>query len=371
MHLPEVTDKKLIYRESFIKKHFPDFYGEIMQLYPDSIHYNEKIYRYLHNIDIIPKCPVCGYNIPYRNSPAGYGKFCSRLCMSISKERLELIRETKEKRYGDSKYNNSSQSKQTMIEKYGGVGLSSQVIREKVHNTCLEKYGVTNVFELQEFQDIARDRKEELYGDPCYTNREKSIKTCMKKYGVENPMQNKEIKHRFNSTMKERYGVDWAMQNPELVNKLSDSLKKVHQSGKYNDTHRLNRTFNTSKIEMDFKSYLDESNIEYVYQYKSDKYPFDCDFYIPYYDLYIELQGHWTHGKHPYVGSLEDQSIIDKWRGINTKFYNHAIYVWTELDVKKRQIAKDNKINYLEIFSINIDVCIKQLNDKINTLICR
>lgn len=34
--------------------------------------------------------------------------------------------------------------------------------------------------------------------------------------------------------------------------------------------------------------------------YKSELYPFHCDFYIPEKDLYIEYQGHPGHGNEPF-----------------------------------------------------------------------
>ena len=34
-----------------------------------------------------------------------------------------------------------------------------------------------------------------------------------------------------------------------------------------------------------------------------------------------------------------------------SKYYKNAIEVWTRRDVKKRETAKANNINYLEIFS--------------------
>jgi len=42
--------------------------------------------------------------------------------------------------------------------------------------------------------------------------------------------------------------------------------------------------------------------------------------------------------------------------------------VWTIRDVKKREIAKQNKLNYLEIFSNDINECISQLKQKIESL---
>jgi hypothetical protein len=50
----------------------------------------------------------------------------------------------------------------------------------------------------------------------------------------------------------------------------------------------------------------------------------------------------------------------------NTKYYNVAIEVWTKRDVVKRSIAKENNLNYLEIFSNNIYDIHKIFNNFIN-----
>lgn len=49
----------------------------------------------------------------------------------------------------------------------------------------------------------------------------------------------------------------------------------------------------------------------------------------------------------------------------NTPGYSQAIYGWTISDVKKRNIAKENNLNYLEIFTKYVDEAIKQFNEYI------
>ena len=70
------------------------------------------------------------------------------------------------------------------------------------------------------------------------------------------------------------------------------------------------------------------------------------------------------HGGHPFNEEY-DQFILEQWKNINTNQYNSAIYTLTQSDVNKRNIAKQNNLNYLEIFSYNIDECIKIFNNKI------
>lgn len=364
MHLPNVK-YRMLFKEKYISKNYPDFYNQIMNMYKDSQNYNEKLYRYIHNINKIPLCPVCGGYIPYRNSPAGYGKYCSQKCMVLSEERKESIKSTKIKKYGDPGYNNSKKARNTLIEKYGSIESASKKIYEKVKQTCLKRYGADNVFKLKKIQDKCCDSKMKKYGDPYYSNREKNKQTCIERYGVDNPMKNKDIISKFNNTMLSKYGVKWAMNSEQLLKKLSKSLIKAHIEGKYDMSGKKKKP---SKIELDFQNYLIQNNINFEFQYRSEKYPYLCDFYIPDYDLYIEIQGNWTHGRHQYTGDNDDLNILNEWKNKNSPFYDNAIYVWTILDVKKRDIAKNNNLNYLEIYSIKINECISIFEEYINRM---
>ena len=75
------------------------------------------------------------------------------------------------------------------------------------------------------------------------------------------------------------------------------------------------------------------------------------------------------HGNHPFdENNQEDIDKLNYWKEKNTKFYSCACNIWTIRDVNKRNIAKQNNLNYLEIFSCDLDKCIEQLNDYIKLL---
>ena len=117
----------------------------------------------------------------------------------------------------------------------------------------------------------------------------------------------------------------------------------------------------SSKVEIDFYKYLINTfSFENVDpQHYDNQYPYSCDFFIPGLDLYIEIQGSWTHGKHPFnPGDKKDNEKLNYWKSKDSEYYNNAIYTWTDLDVRKRACARDNHLNYLEIFSNNIEDCI-------------
>lgn len=65
----------------------------------------------------------------------------------------------------------------------------------------------------------------------------------------------------------------------------------------------------------------------------------------------MELQGYYTHGRHPYdPNSIEDQNLVKKYRN---KYGGkcQAITIWTEKDVEKRRVAKENNLNFKEFWS--------------------
>ena len=393
MEQPELGRPKIT--EKFIKNNYPEFYQYILDNYPEELTWSEKLYWYKHNLSSPGKCKVCGKNTKYVDFIKGYRIYCSSKCCNSDLEK-------------------KLQTKQSCLEKYGVENISqSQEIRNKVKQTCLEKYGVEHPFQSQEVQNKYKQTCLERYGTEHFTNRDKSKqtclnrynvstpfalkethkksrktclekyggvgfastelankvkKTCLEKYGVEYASRSEEIRNKVKQTCLEKYGVENPIQSEEIRNKIKQiclerygveyPLQSREIQIKVNDTKHQNHTFNSSEIESDFASYLDSQNIEYIRQYRSKEYPFNCDFYLLKYDLYIEIQASWTHGGHPYDREA-DNDVLEKWKSKDTDYYKNAIETWTERDVKKRDLAKQSHLNYLEIFSNDIDEVIK------------
>ena len=88
--------------------------------------------------------------------------------------------------------------------------------------------------------------------------------------------------------------------------------------------------------------------------YKSEQYPYACDFYIPSIDLYIECNFHWTHGDHAYnENDSNDKLRLEYMKSKNNTYYNNAINTWTIRDVNKRNTAKANNLNYIEFWTFD------------------
>lgn len=132
--------------------------------------------------------------------------------------------------------------------------------------------------------------------------------------------------------------------------------KKDEILEKKNITHRKNNSFNTSKVENKGYVFLVDIFGDVKRNYKSDKYPFRCDYYIPKFDLYIELNASWTHG---YMKYVEDDVLCKKQLAIwhekakTSAYYKNAIVTWTIRDPMKRQIASNNKVNFKEFWNLN------------------
>jgi hypothetical protein len=175
----------------------------------------------------------------------------------------------------------------------------------------------------------AKQTKLERYGNENYNNVEKNKQTCLNKYGVDNIRKSNEYKSYIKSILSE-------INNKKYL------------------THRRNNSFNISKSETKTYNLLKEKYPDIIRNYKSKLYPFNCDFYIPSLDLYIECNYHWTHGGHQYnENNLEDKNKVTEWKNKNTKYYNNAIETWTIRDINKMNIAKENKLNYMIFWNID------------------
>ena len=80
-------------------------------------------------------------------------------------------------------------------------------------------------------------------------------------------------------------------------------------------------------------------------------------------DLFIEYQGSEFHGRKPYEGTEEDLQKIKLWKERGDEIckqenkhgsrYHAMVETWSIKDVNKRNIAKQNNLNYIEFWNIN------------------
>ena len=215
-----------------------------------------------------------------------------------------------------------------------------------VREGCQRKWGVDNPGQVPEIKEKIKQVTLEKYGVTCSVHnpevRKKVEATMMERYGttyiLDIPEVAKKAREKAKETMLSRYGVEHTAQLPEVRQKRLNTLKK-------------NKTFVTSKYEESFNNLLVEKvgRDNFTRQYKSERYPFACDFYIKPLDIFIELNICWTHGWRPY-NETDPVCIeqLEKWKvkAETSNFYKVAIDVWTQRDTLKFKTAAENNLNY-------------------------
>lgn len=215
--------------------------------------------------------------------------------------------------------------------------------------THLARHGVENPFARDDVKDQIRQTIREHYGvdNPSLSPvvQERRRQTMQERYGVDNPFASETVKEQIHQTVQERYGVDYVFQSDEIIARSMD-------------TKRKNGTFTNSSAEDALYEllvgYADQHGMTVVRQYRDEeRYPFAVDFYIPERDLFIELNGSWSHGRHWYEVDREmDQKTVQTWRkkGEKSQYYRNALEVWTERDVRKREAACEAQLNYVTLW---------------------
>ena len=186
-YIQNETNKNHV-RENYFKKHFNDFYSDmILYTYPEEFSFPQKLYHYL-NDDMnftMGKCKICGKRCHYKNFTSGYYTYCSRKCSLRDEETQNKIKQTSLDRYG--------------VESYS----KTQEYLHKVKETNLSKYGVDSYSKTTEYKN-------------------KTKQTNLSKYGVEHVLQNSEILHKKEQTCLNKYGVKNFTQSDIFYDKIYD-----------------------------------------------------------------------------------------------------------------------------------------------------
>lgn len=393
---------------------YPCIKNYILNRYHDSLSPQETLRRMEYDIEVRPKCVVCGNDVRYVGKPDSNGlfkQFCSKSCANkynyekAKKTKIEKYgssnneqkrKQTCLEKYGDKNYNNHEQTVRTNIERYGGV---APACNEEIHNkivetfkqtysergdeintkkkqTMLERYGNENYRNVDKIKETwanktDKERNEikektrktfiDKYGDPGYRNVEKGKQTKFERYG--NPHYNNIKKNK--ETLLKKYGVNSYSKTDMFRKLMLEKWQNTNFREKIYNTKKKNNSFNKSKQEEFIyellNTLLGEQDI--IRQHNTDEYPFNCDFYIKSLDLYIEYQGFYTHNFRPF--DKNNKNDVEEANVLLLK-YKDVWETWTIRDVKKRETAKKNNLNYIELWSIEeaIIFIIKLLNRK-------
>ena len=125
-----------------------------------------------------------------------------------------------------TKINRTLNYKKTCLEKYGVENLfQSDKIKQTIKNTNLKKYGVENPTYSNEIRQKTKQKCFEKYGVEHTCQLPQVINKCKQailiKYGVEHPLQSEIGQNNFKQTCLEKYGVENPQQVPEIAEKVS------------------------------------------------------------------------------------------------------------------------------------------------------
>lgn len=286
------------------------FINYLTYRYMDSRDFIFTLKRIKRNIEFIPVCPTCKNNyLSFIGKPSKmFASYCSCKCAGKNVQTIKKKKDTQIKNWGTECCYNSSIYKERLLREKGiEYWTQDKTIIEKRKETLLKHYGTLNISNVLEVK-------------------EKIKRTCNERYGADSPMQNEDIKKKYNN-----------------------SIRKNNYKKSINED-----------ILFQYLNILFPNDIER--QYSSNVYPYKCDFYITSKHIYIEYNGSHYHHYHPFnkwdkkdIEELERLKIKskEKHQFSNKKNqYDMIIYTWTELDVKKRDIAKNNNLKYLVYYKL-------------------
>ena len=260
------------------------------------------------------KCSMCGeikemtyqkYNVCTRNQTDEY--CCNK---------KECINYKREKR---------------MMEKYGVKNtFELQDTKDKMKITNLERYGCENPHQNEEVKKKAEETNLVVYGcKNVFQNeeiKEKSRQTCLEKFGTEYAIQSKDVIGTYKKNCIEKYGTEHPMQNSDVA---KSNRTKAYKRKDYCDTGlHYQASYEKDFLDRYFGKLIIENGkrIEY-FDKDSKKHYYHSDFYLPEYDLIVEVKSTWVY-------SLHEEEIILK-EEYTKKLHNYIMIMnmdYTEFD---------------------------------------
>ena len=228
-HEDIVLNPRSFGKQSLIKK-FKEFYDHLQLIYPNINSTCEQLYLYMHDLKQPPTC-YCGNKLNFLGYNRGYRTYCCEKCAWGDQDRVNQLKLNLLEKYGVEHISQIEQVKekvkQTCLERYGGRGLQSKEIKNKVTTTNLERYGVENPIESEEIKEKIKQTNLERYDGIGFGSKKISGKikqTNLERYGVENPIESEEIKEKIKQTNLERYGNEYVIASKSCREKIESSL---------------------------------------------------------------------------------------------------------------------------------------------------
>lgn len=345
----------------------------------------------LENLHIFCKCGNKNRFIRYKK---GYTKHCCCKCNTTDPNTREKnsigVRKacslkTKEQKYlkalkiSNSRRNRTAEQKQSTFKKQS---LASKIMWANKTKDDIKSMGrkISDAHSKR-----TRQQKDESILKYKNSMNKKSIeekKEILRKISLKLKSRTKEqLKETYKKSLSTKIKNDTLPSSNKVRNKIKitflnktieekDNIKrKIYETKKKNGT--LGGYRSKSEIRCYEKVKVRFNKAEYSY-YDEERYPFNCDIYVPELDLFIECHFGVYHHYHPFndnnIGDLVELSkmhtIINSpyYLDDQKKFYKNIINCWVDKDKLKLKTFQDNKLNY-KIFYTE-----KEFNDWFDSL---
>lgn len=240
----------------------------------------ENYYRQFYLKEGEDLCENCGKPLTFMKLTRPYNKTCSRKCFGKNNLTRERRNKTNLEKFGAKNPFASEQVKQqikdTLTERYGGYGLASDIIKNKVISTNIERYGVDNPWKAKSIIDDIKV----------------NMKAKIKQFEIDNDCTERQ-------TLIYQYGASWLSIEQELDSIWLDNnhkfiknyeIAKIKKLGPKFCRHALN------ELEVDIFNYIKSIYSDEIRQ--NDRQILngkELDIYLHKLKLGIEIDGDYWH----------------------------------------------------------------------------
>ena len=225
-------------------------------------------------------CKICNKETTLHSINQGYYKYCSRVCVNLCKDVNKKRVSTFNTRFG------------------GNAPSCSKTVHDKQIQTCIDIYGVKNPMQSK-----------------CI--KEKQRQTCLVKYGVESPMQINEIHQIQQKCSKSHKTV------------ILPSGKVITKQGY--EPQFIEHVFTNNLLTEDEIDYH-PNGVKYIRPIDGKSHYYFPDFYIPKYNLIIEIKSSWT--------EKIDKNLLLKEQACKHQGYNYIRIVNSNFDIFNKYLQE-------------------------------
>jgi len=215
--------------------------------------------------------------------------------------RVEKVKQTVRDRYGvdhHSKLDAVKEKKKNTVQARYGVDCTFQsaAVQEAIKTTMLDRYGVDNASKSPELVEKIKQTKLARYNNSAYNNRSAAAETMQRKYGAHSSQLHWDAATAailsdptaFSEVMQHKTASEVAAQ---LGIAITTVFRYINQYTVWDYKAR------TNQYERLVQQWLTEAGVVYIKNSRTVIPPYEIDFYLPDYNLCIELNGVFWHSE--------------------------------------------------------------------------